>query len=177
MCGVFFVCLFWVFFFSLFFFKLDFKKKLYICLVVPGPYCGLWDLVPWPGIKPPELGVCSLKHRTTRSVPQPQFSEKFHFSHFGTRNLYWECKPLFSRPMLSWRKTRVSWNTTKLSYQDPSGFFLITHSLGCCKLLVFRVPMRLNLKISASLFTAFVEDQTVRVFYCHLCWYFVVFSE
>ena len=33
--------------------------------------CGMWDLVPWPGIKPepPALGVRSLSHWTTREVP------------------------------------------------------------------------------------------------------------
>ena len=32
--------------------------------------CGIWDLVPWPGIKPrpPALGVQNLSHRTTREV-------------------------------------------------------------------------------------------------------------
>ena len=33
--------------------------------------CSLWDMVSWPGIKsgPPELGVWSLSHWTTREVP------------------------------------------------------------------------------------------------------------
>ena len=33
--------------------------------------CGMWDLVPWPGIEPgpPALGARSLSHRTTREVP------------------------------------------------------------------------------------------------------------
>ena len=33
--------------------------------------CGMWDLVPWPGIKtgPPALGVRHLNHWTTREVP------------------------------------------------------------------------------------------------------------
>ena len=33
--------------------------------------CSIWDLVPWPGIKPgpPALGVQSLSHWTTREVP------------------------------------------------------------------------------------------------------------
>ena len=33
--------------------------------------CGLWDLVPWPGIepRPPALGAHSLSHWTTRKVP------------------------------------------------------------------------------------------------------------
>ena len=37
--------------------------------------CGMWDLVPWPGIEPgtPALGARNLKHWTTREVPLPQF--------------------------------------------------------------------------------------------------------
>ena len=33
--------------------------------------CGMWDLVPWPGIepRPPALGVQSLSYWTTREVP------------------------------------------------------------------------------------------------------------
>ena len=39
--------------------------------------CGIWDLVPWPGIepRPPELGVQSLMYWTTREVPQPWLFE------------------------------------------------------------------------------------------------------
>ena len=35
--------------------------------------CGMWDLVPWPGIepRPPALGAWSLSHCTTREVPGP----------------------------------------------------------------------------------------------------------
>ena len=35
--------------------------------------CGIWDLVPWPGIepRPPELGAQSLISWTTREVPHP----------------------------------------------------------------------------------------------------------
>jgi len=35
--------------------------------------CGMWDLVPWPGIKPrtPAMGAESLSHWTTREVPLP----------------------------------------------------------------------------------------------------------
>ena len=34
--------------------------------------CGMWDLVPWPGIepRPPALGARSLSHWTTREVPR-----------------------------------------------------------------------------------------------------------
>ena len=38
---------------------------------MPDLSCGMWNLVPWPGIKPgsPALGACSLSHWTTREVP------------------------------------------------------------------------------------------------------------
>ena len=47
------------------------KKFLFIYLAVPGLTWGMWDLVPWPGIKPgpPALGAQGLKHWTTREVP------------------------------------------------------------------------------------------------------------
>ena len=40
--------------------------------------CGMWDLVPWPGIEPgpPALGGQSLNHWTTREVP-----DLFHLNH------------------------------------------------------------------------------------------------
>ena len=43
--------------------------------------CGMWDLVPWPGIKPrpPALGAWSLSHWTTREVPLFVF---FFFNYF-----------------------------------------------------------------------------------------------
>ena len=46
-------------------------KELVIYLAVLRLSCGIWDLVPWPGIKPgcPTLGVWSLSHWTTREVP------------------------------------------------------------------------------------------------------------
>ena len=47
-----------------------FKINYFIYLAVLGLSCGMWDLVPWPGIKPepPALGVWSLSHRTIREV-------------------------------------------------------------------------------------------------------------
>ena len=44
-------------------------KNIY--LFVLGLSCGIWELVPWPGIKPrpPALGAQSLSHWTTREVP------------------------------------------------------------------------------------------------------------
>ena len=57
---------------------------LFICLcqvliVAHGIFClccGMWDLVPWPGIKlrPPALRAQSLSHWTTRKVPGPWLS-------------------------------------------------------------------------------------------------------
>ena len=40
-------------------------------LAMPGLNCGLWDLVPWPGIEPglPALGAQNLRHWTTRETP------------------------------------------------------------------------------------------------------------
>ena len=51
---------------------LSFKKKIiFIYLTIPGLSCGMWDLVPRPGIepRPPALGTWSLSHGTTREVP------------------------------------------------------------------------------------------------------------
>ena len=52
----------WTFHFILF---------IFFYLAVPGLICGMWDLVPWPGIEPgyPTLGVWSLNHWTAREVP------------------------------------------------------------------------------------------------------------
>ena len=66
-------------------FHRDLEMYIFVWLVVPSlsqstwaPNCGMrtlsciiWDLVPWPGIKPapPELQAWSLSHRTTREVP------------------------------------------------------------------------------------------------------------
>ena len=62
---------------------LSFKKKIY--LTVPGLSCGMWDLVPWPGIepRPPALGVWSLSHWTTREVPDPLL---FHWKQVCPQN-------------------------------------------------------------------------------------------
>ena len=42
---------------------------------MPGLSCGVWDLVPWPGIEPgsPALEAQSLSLCTTREVPLPTF--------------------------------------------------------------------------------------------------------
>ena len=44
---------------------------------VLGLSCGIWGVVPWPGIKPspPALGTWSLSYWTTREVPGWQFSK------------------------------------------------------------------------------------------------------
>ena len=44
---------------------------LFLYLAVPGLSCGLWDLVPWPGLTPRSaaLGEQCLSHWTTRKVP------------------------------------------------------------------------------------------------------------
>ena len=48
-----------------------FVKFLFNYLAALGLSCGMWDQVPWPGIKPraPALGAWSLSHWTTREVP------------------------------------------------------------------------------------------------------------
>ena len=53
---------------NLFYFFLIF---LFIYLAVPGLSYGMWDLVPWPGIKPRPyaLGAWSLSHWTSKEVP------------------------------------------------------------------------------------------------------------
>ena len=56
---------------SVFFFFLKYLF-LFIYLDAPGLNCGMWDLVPWPGIKPCPLalGAWSLSHWTTKEVPR-----------------------------------------------------------------------------------------------------------
>ena len=55
------------------------KKYAFICLSALGLSCGMWELVPQPGIKPgpPALGVWSLSHWTTREVPGYSVLMKF----------------------------------------------------------------------------------------------------
>ena len=38
--------------------------------VMPRLSCGIWDLVPWPGIEPRDLGARNPSHWTTREVPR-----------------------------------------------------------------------------------------------------------
>ena len=52
------------------------KKKIYLTALglscgMQDLSCGMWDLVPWPGIRlgPPALEARSFRHRTTREVP------------------------------------------------------------------------------------------------------------
>ena len=53
-------------------------KKKFIYLSVPSLSCSMWDLVPWPGMKPGPLAlwVQSLSHWTTREVPVNSISIK-----------------------------------------------------------------------------------------------------
>ena len=53
------------------------KKYIYLFyLTLPGLSCGMWHVVPQPGIEPrtSALGVQSLSHWTTREVPDTIFS-------------------------------------------------------------------------------------------------------
>ena len=79
-----FFCSFLSIFQSLFYFL---KFYIYL-LVVPGFSCGMqtltcsmWDLIPWPGIKPmsPCIWSWSLSHWTTREVPIFQSLNKYFF--------------------------------------------------------------------------------------------------
>ena len=47
-----------------------FFGNLFIYLAVLGLTCSMWDLVPWPGIKPgpPASGAPSLSHWTTKEI-------------------------------------------------------------------------------------------------------------
>ena len=57
------------------------KRKLLmfiIYLAPPGLSCGMWDLVPWPGIelRPPAEGDQCLSHWTTRDIPKINLKKK-----------------------------------------------------------------------------------------------------
>ena len=51
------------------------KVFIFIYLAVLGLSCGMWEPVPWPGIKPRPLAlaVWSLNHWTTREIPVVSF--------------------------------------------------------------------------------------------------------
>ena len=57
------------------FLKMGFLN-VFIYLAVPGLSCGMWDLVPWPGIKPrcPALGAGVLASGPPRSPYSPSFT-------------------------------------------------------------------------------------------------------
>ena len=68
------LCLILAFFwrqYAIHLFSFFFKKYLLICLSTPYLSCSMWDLVPWPWIKPrpPALEAQSPRHWTTRDVP------------------------------------------------------------------------------------------------------------
>ena len=52
---------------------------IFIC-VMQTLSCGMWDLVPWPGIepRPPALTMCHLSQWTSREVPQDTFNVGLH---------------------------------------------------------------------------------------------------
>ena len=54
--------------------KKNFFFIIFIYLAVQGLSCSMWDLVPWPGIKPRSLalGAHGLSHWTSREVPKGQ---------------------------------------------------------------------------------------------------------
>ena len=65
----------------------NFKLFLFIYLAALGLSCGMWGLVPWPGIepRPPALGVQSLSHWITTKVPEFFFqtNENNYYSLLG----------------------------------------------------------------------------------------------
>ena len=84
-------------------------------LAVLGLSCGMWDLVPWPGIEPgpPALTAQSLSHRTTREVPWCVFlwnPEGMHPCHVWC-SLFWQdiklLKRCFSGAFLSYLRGRL----------------------------------------------------------------------
>ena len=65
-------------------------RKIFSCGMRP-LCCGMWNLVPWPGIKsrPPALGAQSLSQWTTRKVPIPvPYYLLFHYSCFFLYNCF-----------------------------------------------------------------------------------------
>ena len=95
----------------------SFSPLIFIYLVVSGLSCGMWDLVPWPGIKPRPLalGAQSLSHCTTRKVP----SKEFLLSLYSKGN--WEHKREndFLRVSPSWTSIFGGgfWITSKATYK------------------------------------------------------------
>ena len=70
------------------------KRKLLmfiIYLAPPGLSCGMWDLVPWPGIelRPPAEGDQCLSHWTTRDIPKINLKKKTDYS--STHPPYSQC--------------------------------------------------------------------------------------
>ena len=97
---------------------------IFMYLTAPGLSCGMWDLVPCPGIKPefPALGVQSLSHWTTREVPQiPFYSACWEW--VGDEVPLFPTWPPFFSPKLSCplSKARGLWNVATCSDSGLSG--------------------------------------------------------
>ena len=71
-------------------------KKIFIYLAVLGLSWGMWNLVPWPGIKPrpPALGPC---HWATREVPV-SFFKNYYYSPIQFSSVAQSC-PILCNPM------------------------------------------------------------------------------
>ena len=67
---------------------ISFLKKIIYYLAVPGLSCGMWDLVPWPGIEPglSALGAWKFSFWTTREVCPMSWS--FHYLQMAHSNWY-----------------------------------------------------------------------------------------
>ena len=103
------ICQIFPYSFEITFIYFLFLKYLFIwlCHVLVAAHgifsCGMWDLVPWPGIEPwaPALGAWSLSHWTTRDVPEITFKRIF-FLNVSSLNIY--CIlfiPTFFQPSLN----------------------------------------------------------------------------
>ena len=74
-----------------------FFKNIYLCIWLCRVLvaacrifsCSLWDLVPWPGIKPraPAVGARSLSHWTTREAPRSFVFKEEHLYIFHSWNI------------------------------------------------------------------------------------------
>ena len=78
---------------------------LFVCLFgfKQGFSCGMWDLVPWPGVepKPPASRVQSLSHWTTREAPVCVYIN-------SNSTVFWKC-PTQTHPSFECQCRRRGW--------------------------------------------------------------------
>ena len=91
--------------------------------------CSMWDLVPWPGIKPrpSAVDVQSLSHWTIREVSMYPFFSRF-LSHVVIIECWAELPVLYSRSLLD--MFYIQWcvcvNPSLLIYHSCHNFSLVT---------------------------------------------------